>query len=200
MRGSGPRSATRRQMTEELFAAHQAGHVRAASIRASDFFGPGVTESLVGSRLFGPLLAGKTVSLVADPDTSRSLSYVPDIGRAMVTVGEHDEAFGRAWHVPNAPPLTLRAFVAAAARAAGVPGSISSIPRWLATLLVPALGLATPPLRGLQENFYVYYEPYVVDHSAYVQAFGQEATPIEDALAATVSWYRSSVPGAGAAR
>ena len=99
------------QLTEELFAAHRAGQVRVASVRASDLFGPHVTESLVGERLFGPFLAGKKVQLFANPDLPHSVSYIGDVGRAMVTVGRTDEALGRAWHAPNAPAVTLRAFV-----------------------------------------------------------------------------------------
>ena len=112
LRGHGSRSTTRRRMTEELFAAHRAGRVRAVSVRASDLLGPHVTESLVGERFFGPFLAGKRVRLFADPDVPHSLSVVGDVGRAMVTVGAHDAALGRAWHAPNAPAVSLRAFAA----------------------------------------------------------------------------------------
>ncbi|HEY3261921.1 MAG TPA: NAD-dependent epimerase/dehydratase family protein, partial [Pseudonocardiaceae bacterium] len=110
LRGPGSRSTTRRLMTEELFAAYRAGQVRAVSVRASDLLGPHVTESLVGERFFGPLLSGKKVQVFADPDVPHSVSFVGDVGRAMVMVGARDEALGRAWHVPNAPSVTLRAF------------------------------------------------------------------------------------------
>jgi nucleoside-diphosphate-sugar epimerase len=89
LRGHGSRSTTRRLLTEALFAAHRAGQVRATSVRASDLFGPHVTESRVGDRFFGPFLAGKKVQLFAKPDVSHSVSFVGDVGRAMVTVGEH---------------------------------------------------------------------------------------------------------------
>ena len=110
-RGVGPRSTTRRAMSAELFAAHRSGQVRAASVRASDLFGPHVRESLAGERLFGPALAGKPIQLMANPDLPHSLTYAPDAGRAMVAVGADDAALGQAWHVPNAPgdhPARLR--------------------------------------------------------------------------------------------
>ena len=105
--GHGPRSTTRRLLSEELFAVHRSGQVRAASVRASDLFGPHVRESLAGDRLFGPLLAGKSVSLMANPDLPHSLTYAPDAGRAMVAVGADDAALGHAWHVPNAVMLNV---------------------------------------------------------------------------------------------
>ena len=81
LRGHGSRSTTRRLLTEELFAAHRAGEVRAVSVRASDLLGPHVTESLVGERFFGPFLARKKVQLFADPDMPHSVSFVGDVGR-----------------------------------------------------------------------------------------------------------------------
>ena len=196
LNGRGRRSTTRRLMTEELFAAHRQGRVRAASVRASDLFGPYVTESLVGERLFAPLLAGRTARVFADPDVPRSVSYVADVGRALVAVGARDEALGRAWHAPNAPALSLRAFAALVGQEAGVPARLAALPRPLTRALLPLLGLAMPPLRGLSENLYIFYEPYLVDHSAYAAAFGDTATPLPEAVRATVGWYRARAAAA----
>jgi nucleoside-diphosphate-sugar epimerase len=188
--GRGSRSTTRRLMTEELFAAHRAGQVRAVSVRASDLLGPHVTESLVGERFFGPLLAGKKVQVFADPDVPHSVSYFGDVGRAMALVGSRDDALGRAWHVPNAPAVALRALAELVGEQTGMPPRVSYVPRPITRALLPVLGLAVPPMRGLVENLYVFYEPYVVDHSAYVAAFGDDATPLREAIRQTVAWAR----------
>jgi hypothetical protein len=50
---------TRAAMTRELLAAAEAGRVRIAIGRASDFFGAGATETALGSRVFANALAGK---------------------------------------------------------------------------------------------------------------------------------------------
>jgi nucleoside-diphosphate-sugar epimerase len=55
---TGPKGKARAQITAKLMAAHKAGKVRAAIGRASDFYGPGVTESSLGERVFGFALAG----------------------------------------------------------------------------------------------------------------------------------------------
>ena len=199
LRGHGPRSTTRRRMTEELFAAHRAGQVRAVSVRASDLLGPHVTESLVGERFFGPFLAGKHVRLFADPDAPHSVSFVGDVGRAMVTVGARDEALGRAWHAPNAPAVSLRAFAALVREETGLAPRTSYVPRAVTRVLLPVIGLAVPPMRGLVENLYVFYEPYVVDHSAFAAAFGDDATPLREAIRQTIAWARRTsdrAPGA----
>lgn len=191
LRGRGSRSSTRVQMTEELFAAHRSGKVRVASVRASDLFGPHVTESLVGERLFRPLLAGKAAQVFANPDLPHSVSYIRDVGQALVTVGAHDAALGRAWHAPNAPTTTLREFVRILGEAAKLAPKLSALPRPVTSVVLPLLGVGIPTLRGLSENLYISYEPYIVDHSAYTQAFGDHATPLHEAIRATVQWYRA---------
>jgi nucleoside-diphosphate-sugar epimerase len=197
--GHGARSTTRRLMTEELFAAHRAGKVRVASVRASDLLGPRVTESLVGQRFFGPFLAGKKVQMLADPDVPHSLSFVGDVGRAMVLVGSRDEALGRAWHVPNAPAVTLRTFAELVGQETGITPQVRYLPRVLTRALLPVVGLAVPPMRGLSENLYIFYEPYIVDHSAFASAFGNSATPLHDAIRLTVAWARGLASQSGAA-
>ena len=49
----------RRRMAEEVAAAHRDGAVRATQLRSSDYYGPGVTGSALGDRVFPPLIAGK---------------------------------------------------------------------------------------------------------------------------------------------
>jgi nucleoside-diphosphate-sugar epimerase len=191
LNGRGSRSTTRVQMTEELFAAHRSGKVRVASVRASDLFGPHVTESLVGERLFGPLVAGKAAHVFANPDLPHSVSYIRDVGQALITIGAHDAALGRAWHAPNAPTTTLREFVRILGEEAQVIPKLSALPRPITRAMLPLLGLFMPPLRGLSENLYISYEPYIVDHSAYAHAFGNHATPLREAIRATVQWYRA---------
>jgi nucleoside-diphosphate-sugar epimerase len=191
MCGRGSRSTTRVRMTEELFAAHRTGQVRVATVRASDLFGPHVTQSLTGEQLFAPLLSGKPAQLFADLDVPHSLSYVRDVGQALVRVGADDRALGRAWHAPNAPAVPLRAFVCLLGEAAGMTPRLRPLPRAVTRALLPLLGLAVPPLRGLRENLYIMYEPYVVDHSAYARMFGDHATPLRAAITETITWYRN---------
>jgi hypothetical protein len=95
-------------------------------------------------------------------------------------------ALGRAWHAPNAPAVTLREFVRLVGEEAKVAPKVSALPRPVTRALLPLLGLAIPTLRGLTENLYIGYEPYIVDDSAYKGAFGDRATPLHEAIHATV--------------
>ncbi len=191
VRGRGQRSTTRARMTKELFAAHRSGQVRVVSVRASDLFGPHVTQSLVGEPFFVPLLRGKPAQLFANLDLPHSLSYVRDVGEALVQVGADDHALGRAWHAPNAPATTLREFARLLGEVAGVTPHLRTLPRAVTHALLPLMGLGMPALRGLRENLYIMYEPYIVNHDAYTAAFGDHATPLRTALRETIAWYRT---------
>jgi hypothetical protein len=140
--------------------------------------------------------APKTAQLFANLDVSHTVSYIGDVGRALVTVGADDRSLGRAWHVPNAPAVSLRAFARILGEEARVEPKLSALPRLATRALLPLLSLSTPQLRGLEENLYIGYERYVVDHSAYARLFGDHATPLREAVRATVQWYRTRAAAA----
>jgi len=174
-------------MSEALLAAHLSGRVRVAIGRASDFFGPGVIASHLGERAFAPLLAGKTVQMIGDPDAPHSYAYVSDVARALATLGAHDEADGRVWHLPSVETRSSRAMLQLAGRIAGVEAKVTAI----APVLLAVLARVNPMVREVRAVGYQLDRPFVVDSSAFERAFDIEATPIEQALAATVDWYRT---------
>jgi len=178
------KGAVRAAMWRDLEAAHRAGKVRVVAGRASDFFGPGVGASAVGDRFFGPLAKGRAVQVVGDPDRRHTYTYVPDFGEALVRLGETPAAWGRAWHVPNAPTVTTREFAARAATAAALDREprLRAVPRWQ----VRALGTIIRPLGEIVEMLYEFEEDFVVDHSAYAALLGDHATPLDEALVATM--------------
>ena len=49
-------------------------------------------------------------------------------------------------------------------------------------------------IRETIEMLYEFEEPFVVDHSKFEKAFGEHATPLKEAIADTVRWYRGKRP------
>ncbi len=176
------KGAVRARMTETLMEAHARDEIAVAIGRASDFFGPGVEGSAVGGRLFDAVAQGKTANVAGDPGALHTYTFVPDFGEALVVLGERDEALGRAWHVPNAPTVTTQAFVERAFEIAGHTPKIRASGRTMLRLI----GLAVPNVRESVEMLYEFDRPFVVDHSAYAAAFGDHATPLDQALALTL--------------
>ena len=177
---------TRAELWRSLEAEHRAGRLKVTAGRASDFFGPHVSASVVGDRFFPPVLNGKKAEILGSADTLHTYNYVGDFGEALVRLALDERSLGRAWHVPNAPTVTTRAFLEAAASIAGV------APRYVVRSKgqVKLLGLFIAPVRETVEMMYEFEEDFVVDHSAYASTFGDHATPIHDALATTIAWWR----------
>ena len=179
---------TRAAMTGELLAAAEAGRVRLAIGRASDFFGPGVTVgSTLGERVFGNALARRRADFIGNPDLPHTYSYVPDIAAGLATLGTDARAAGQVWHLPGPQTVTTRALLDLVAREVGQPVAIRSVPK----LAVRALGLVNPMIRELAEMAYEFDQPFILDTSKYQSAFGAAGTPLAGAIAATVAWYRT---------
>ena len=181
------KGVTRSKMSEALLAAHRNGRVRVAIGRASDFFGPNVLASQLGERVFAPLVDGRSVQMVGDPDAPHSYAYLPDVARGLATLGERPEADGRAWHLPSVEPHSTRELVRLAGDVAGVETKVSSIPPALLALLA----WVNPTVREVRAVGYLFDRPFVVDSTAFEQTFGVRATPLTEALTATVEWYRA---------
>jgi nucleoside-diphosphate-sugar epimerase len=179
---------TRAAMTAELLAAAEAGRVRLAIGRASDFFGPGVTQgSTLGERVFGNALAGRRADFIGNPDLPHTYSYVPDIAAGLATLGTDPRAAGQVWHLPGPQTVTTRALLDLVAGEVGHQVAVRSLPK----LAVRALGLVNPMLRELAEMAYEFDQPFILDTSKYESAFGAAGTPLAGAIAATVAWYRT---------
>ncbi len=187
---------TRAAMTEELLAASQAGRVRIAIGRAADFFGPGVTETTLGERVFGNAVNGKRADFIGDPDLPHTYSYVPDVAAGLATLGTDPRAIGGIWHLPAAETVTTRQMLDLVGAAVGHPVEIRKVPK----LMLRALGLANPTIRELREIGYQVDEPFVLDTSKYRDVFGDETTPLARAVDETVSWYRTVADDMGKGR
>lgn len=181
----------RAHMAASLLAAGRTGDLRVVIVRASDFFGPHVRASSFGERTVPGVLAGRSVGVIGSADVPHSLTYVPDVARTAITLAADPRAWGRIWHVPSPPPLTQREAIQALARVAGtMPARGFVTVRPLPHVLLRALGLFSAPMRELLEVEYQFTKPFVIDATDTEATFGLHATPFDEALAATVEWYR----------
>ncbi len=186
---SGAKGAVRARMATDLLEAHDAGRLRATFARASDFYGPEVLGASLGERVMPNVLKGKKVSLLGALDLPHSVSYMPDVVRTLVTIAFDERAWGKPWHVPNAPALSQRDTVAVLAAAAGTEVKVSAVPK----LALSALGVFSPTMAGLKEVWYQFAEPWVTDSTLTEQTFGLTATPLAEGAAATVAWWQGRV-------
>jgi nucleoside-diphosphate-sugar epimerase len=179
----------RGEISKSAFEAHRAGRLRVTSGRGSDFFGPcGLSTAAMGERTFYPMLKGKSAGLVGNINLPHTHTYVRDFGRALVILGERDEADGQVWHVPNDNPrVTQREMVRIIAAEMGIEPKMSAMGRgmmWMG-------GLFVPEAKETLEMMYEFEQPFIVDSNKFESTFGMKATPMKEAIRETVAWYKS---------
>jgi nucleoside-diphosphate-sugar epimerase len=182
----------RGEMSRELLAAHQSGRVQVAIGRASDYFGPrGGAQSNLGDRVFPAAVTGKTATVLGDLDQPHTYTYIPDIGEALAVLGEHPDAPGQAWHLPNDPNTrTTRQLVDIVYRQADQPRTrVRTTPE----PVLRALSMVNRTVRELLEMQYQFAEPFIVDSTKIATRLGVHATPNEQAIADTFAAYSNSV-------
>lgn len=178
----------RAQMAQDLMAAHNAGRVQMTVGRASDFIGPRVMLSAMGGDLvLKAAVQGKAAQMVGNIDMPHSYTYMPDIGRALVTLAEADDAFGEIWHLPTPAAISTRQLLEMIYAEAGHPFQVKVAPKWLLRLI----GLFNADAGEMVEMVYEFEQPFVLDDSKFVKRFGGQATPLETIVQDTVAWFKA---------
>jgi nucleoside-diphosphate-sugar epimerase len=168
----------RAQHWNEAIAAHRAGRVKVTTVRASDFIGADAVS--VFTLVVAPkVLAGKLALVPADLDAPHSWTATTDTARALVTVAHDERAWGRPWHAPSHPPISVRELAGRLAKAAGAPTpKVRAMPGWMLTLG----GLFDRTVRELPEMQYQLRQPFRMDSSAIERTFGLTPTPLNVTL------------------
>jgi nucleoside-diphosphate-sugar epimerase len=161
--------------TDAPAAARRSVKAMVAAGRASDYFGPrGGAQSNLGNRVFPAALTGATATVLGDPDQPHTYTDIPDIGAGLAVLGEHSDAPGRAWHLPNDPAArTTRQLVEAVHQQAGRPRARL---RRVHPLLLQVAALTNPTVRELLEMQHQFEEPFIVDSSRIATHLGVRAT------------------------
>jgi nucleoside-diphosphate-sugar epimerase len=104
-----------------------------------------------------------------------------------MTLGTDERAVGEVWHLPGPETVTTRALLELIADDVEHPVTARSMPK----VLLWALGLVNPMMRGLAEMGYQFEEPFVLDTTKFESTFGPAGTPLITAIADTLAWYRT---------
>jgi nucleoside-diphosphate-sugar epimerase len=180
VRPSSVKGGIRAQMDAFLRGEIEAGRLTAIIARAADFYGPYSEHSSIPEMLvFARLAQGKPAQLLGRADTRHSYTYTRDIGRALPLLAEAEDCWNQVWHLPTASPaFTGTQFVAAAARALGLPARLSVAPRWL----LQASGLFSTQMREVAEMLYQYDRDYLFDSTRFENRFSFQPTPYEQGI------------------
>lgn len=165
--------------------AHATGEARVTLGRSADFFGPLVINSTLGGAFFPAALTGEETIGFGDLGLPHSYSYLPDIARGLIALGTSRRGEGRVWHLPTNPAV-----------------STAEIHHIVAELLgrevqARVLDEAEPTgpfdqvfMDEYDEMFYQHLIPQNMVSTPFEREFAIEPTPMRDALASTLDWYR----------
>ena len=186
-RAQGRKGRIRIDMAAAILQAHGGGRLRCTIGRSADYYGPRGTGTTVGDNVMKPVLRGKRARWLGSLDQLHTLNYLEDLARALVTLGEREQADGQVWHLPAAEPLTGRQFLTLVYEAAGLAPKVGVASR----PMIKLVGVFNPLVRELNETLYQFERPFVSDASKFQGAFGPfEPTPHRDAARRTVEWFR----------
>ncbi len=153
-----------------------------AIVRGSDFFGPFVKNALLGADFFLSAIHGKTVNLMGNIDLPHSYTYIKDFANTMITVSKNKECYNQVWHVPNAPTITTREFIKLVENEINQPIKI----RITGNKMLSFLALFNPLISEIKEMMPQVTNPYIVSHQKYQNKFGDNFTPLQQAIKATI--------------
>ncbi|KOV90071.1 NAD-dependent epimerase/dehydratase family protein [Nocardia sp. NRRL S-836] len=174
MAAAGRKGRLRRRMWEQALAAD----IRTVEVRGSDFVGKGANG--IYPVLIKPALEkGRPAWITGHLDVPHSFTVNGDMARALVTLAADDRAWGRAWHVPSPPAVTIRDLAGRYAAAAGKPPlKLVQLPRFV----MRTAGLVVPMAREVAEMDYQWYAPFHLDATETAATFGLTATDLDTAV------------------
>ncbi|MFJ4227458.1 NAD-dependent epimerase/dehydratase family protein [Paenarthrobacter nicotinovorans] len=186
-----PRAASggKRGIRTALLKAREAHAANTVSVVAGDFYGPLVKTAHAGERMVTPVLAGKALQVIGSARQPHSFTYVPDLAAAMIAAARKPELWNTVLHAPTGPAITQREMAAAYASAAGVAApKVGAVPGWV----LRTAGVFSTDMRELAELLYQFERPFIMDSTKSQRLLGLQPTPLPEAAAATVAWWRQA--------
>ncbi len=182
-----------RARLERMLAASDA---RYTVVRLPEFYGPAVTNPLMGAP-FEAALAGRVINrLGGHLDVRVEYVYMPDAAKAVVEAGTAEGVDGETFHVPGCGETTPREFWSEVARSAGAGSRVRSMPTWA----LKALGLFKSDARAFADILHLWSDPVLLDGAKYERHFGRvPRTPYEAGIRQTLAWYAERRPSKAAA-
>jgi nucleoside-diphosphate-sugar epimerase len=186
----------RAEMSETLMQLHADGELEVIHVRASDLFGPGLTQSGLGDEVLGRAVRGLGVRGLGHLDAPHTWTFTGDAGETMATAGLRGAAAGRVWHVPSDRPRSQREVVREVGVLLGRSIPLSTTP----ALVLRLVGLLRPEAGAVVEMLYEFDRPFIVGDEATRAGLGVTHTPFSAALLKTVQWFSMSLDAAASVR
>lgn len=163
-------STKKGQVRKMLVEMWEASGVRPTRFCASDFWGPGLSRSLLTTAGLDALQRGTPVLVVGNPDAPHAFTHVSDLVDGLIRLAQADDVAGRTFHAP-VTHMTPRRLVELGAASLGVSARVRKTPAWLLRIV----GLFDRNAAGIVEMLPQWTHPYWVEDAAYRRHFNVEA-------------------------
>jgi nucleoside-diphosphate-sugar epimerase len=179
----------RARIATQLMSEVRKGNIVASIARAADFYGPGADKTSVPNLLvFQKLAKDQKAQWLVNAHTLHSFTYTPDAAKALYLLGNDENSWNQAWHLPTAStPLTGAQFIELSAAALNKPGRFSVLSKWLVRLG----GIFDKTTSELYEMLYQYEFDYLFDSSKFENAYHFKPTSYEEGIRATAEGYKT---------
>ncbi len=185
MQPTSRRGKLRLEVEHMLMQAHARGEVQVVIPRLPTFYGAHVHGTFM-SAIFEAALQNQKAVWLGRLDVPHDFVYLPDAAAACVLLATHPDAYGQAWHVPGAGPLTGEQFVKLVYEAFGYLPKVVTRSR----ALFQIAGFISPQVREVAEVLYEFDQPFVLDGSKFARTYPEfEYTPHEVGIRDTAEWY-----------
>lgn len=172
-------------LAQFVLQSHRMGEIEAVLARHADLFGPQVARSHFGEPFVMSVMHRRPLSVLGRINAPRTLTYTPDLGRALVLLTEQRDIWGQLWHLPSSPPVTPEKLINTMRATEGfAPISHSGIHEIRSQRPLFNFGGARHTAqRALARS---YETNFTLSSAKFERAFGMHATPFKDMVDETV--------------
>jgi len=175
----------RKEIQETLEEVHKSGKIKLVIAKCADFYGPGITTSVLGDRFLDFIVNKNTVELFGNPAKKHNYTYVADIPPALEVLGLSD--FEGVIHLPTNTAHTGQEFKEILEKVTGKTLKLTGLRQTTAYFL----SLFIPILRELFEMMYQSENDYDFDSNKILKEFPElKVTSYEVGFKETIEWYR----------
>lgn len=161
------------------------GDLTAMIVRAADFYGPGISNSVLQETVYKPFTKGKSAVWMGNRTKIHSFTYTPDAAKATALLGNTPDAYNQVWHLPTSDEkLTGNDWIKRFSSAMQVKGKAMTIPKTMVRLM----GLFNPLMKEMVEMLYQNERDYFFDSTKFKSRFPHfNITPYSEGVKAVVA-------------
>ena len=177
------------QIEKMLELASDQGRIKTLVVRLSEVWGPNVCNKMFAP-VFENVLRGKSMPWLVTTDVPQQLVYNLDAGRAIAQLTQRDakQAY-EVYNVSGELVPSIEHWLRQIACVAEQEASISVVP----AVMVKFLSLFVPMMKSVKSLLYKHEKTILLDDKKFQQQYPMfETTPMEIAIADTLTWFRQN--------